>query len=69
MIALLGPPPKEVIERADYMSQVEYDSTISIEFGTPCKNAREIFGGPYFNEEGESFILNTDLCVILADCW
>lgn len=55
MIALLGPPPKEVIERADYMSQVEYDSTISIEVGKPCKNAREVFGGPYFDEEGELF--------------
>ncbi|CAI7631859.1 unnamed protein product [Penicillium palitans] len=53
MIALLGPPPKEVIERADYMSQVEYDSTISIEVGKPCKNAREVFGGPYFDEEGK----------------
>ncbi|KUM55653.1 hypothetical protein ACN42_g11594 [Penicillium freii] len=53
MIALLGPPPKEVIERADYMSQVEYASTISIEVGKPCKNAREIFGGPYFDKEGK----------------
>ncbi|KAK4867104.1 hypothetical protein LT330_007845 [Penicillium expansum] len=53
MIALLGPPPKEVIERADFMSQVEYDSTISIEIGKPCKNAREDFGGPYFDEEGK----------------
>ncbi|KGO67759.1 hypothetical protein PITC_000970 [Penicillium italicum] len=52
MIALLGPPPKEVIERADFMSQVEYDSTISIEIGKPCKNAREVFGGPYFDEKG-----------------
>lgn len=59
MIALLGPPPKEVIERADFMSQVEYASTISIEVGKPCKNAREVFGGPYFDEEGESFILNS----------
>ena len=69
MIALLGPPPKEVIERADYMSQVEYASTISIEVGKPCKNAREVFGGPYFDEEGELFILNSDMRVILAHCW
>ncbi|KAJ5956297.1 hypothetical protein N7501_010576 [Penicillium viridicatum] len=33
MIALLGPPPKEV--------------------GKSCKNAREVFGGPYFDEEGK----------------
>ncbi|KAJ5356918.1 hypothetical protein N7517_011527 [Penicillium concentricum] len=53
MIALLGPPPKEVLKRADHMSHVEYDSTIMIEKGKPCKNAREVFGGPYFDEEGK----------------
>lgn len=26
---------------------------ISIEAGKPRKNAREVFGGPYFDEEGE----------------
>ncbi|CAI7633752.1 unnamed protein product [Penicillium glandicola] len=53
MIALLGPPPKEILERADFMSQVDYPSTIMIEVGKPCKNAREVFGGPYFDEEGK----------------
>ncbi|KAJ5479837.1 hypothetical protein N7530_005346 [Penicillium desertorum] len=51
MIALLGPPPKEVIGRAEYMSQVDYPSPISIGAGKPCKNAREVFGGPYFDKE------------------
>ncbi|KAJ5050011.1 hypothetical protein NUH16_008538 [Penicillium rubens] len=53
MIALLGPPPKEVIERAEYMSQVGYPSPITIGAGKPCKNAREVFGGPYFDKEGK----------------
>ena len=69
MIALLGPPPKEVIERAEYMSQVNYPSPITTGAGKPCKNAREVFGGPYFDKEGESSILSSDMCVILADCW
>lgn len=69
MIALLGPPPKEVIERAEYMSQVDYASPIRIGAGKPCKNAREVFGGPYFDKEGQSSILSSDMCVILADCW
>ncbi|OQE22683.1 hypothetical protein PENFLA_c012G01675 [Penicillium flavigenum] len=54
MIALLGPPPKEVIGRAEYMSQVDYPSPISIGAGKLCKNAREVFGGPYFDKEGKS---------------
>ncbi|CAG8027706.1 unnamed protein product [Penicillium nalgiovense] len=59
MIALLGPPPKEVIERAEYMSQVDYASPIRIGAGKPCKNAREVFGGPYFDKEG--IFLHEDL--------
>ncbi|KAJ5800387.1 uncharacterized protein N7518_002455 [Penicillium psychrosexuale] len=53
MIALLGPPPKGVIERADHMSQVDYPTPIRIEAGKLSKNARELFGGPYFDEEGK----------------
>ncbi|KAJ9483817.1 hypothetical protein VN97_g9583 [Penicillium thymicola] len=33
------------------MSQVEYASTISIEVGKPCKNAREVFGGKFLHQE------------------
>ncbi|KAI2706405.1 hypothetical protein DTO012A7_5177 [Penicillium roqueforti] len=53
MIALLGPPPKGVIERADHMSQVDFPTPIRIEAGKLSKNARELFGGPYFDEEGK----------------
>ncbi|KAJ5200680.1 hypothetical protein N7472_005884 [Penicillium cf. griseofulvum] len=53
MIALLGPPPKEVLKRADYMSQLDYSCEIMIEKGKLGKNARSIFGGPYFDEEGK----------------
>ena len=47
MIALLSPPPKEVIERADDMSQVDYPFPIRLAAGKLSKNARELFGGPY----------------------
>jgi hypothetical protein len=52
MIALFGPPPKEVIERSNYFSQHEFDYPITLEPGRPCKNIREIFCGPHFDEEG-----------------
>jgi hypothetical protein len=52
MIALLGPPPKEVIQRADYFSQHDFDSPIALEPGRSCKNIRELFSGPHFDEEG-----------------
>ncbi|KAJ5990221.1 hypothetical protein N7522_010428 [Penicillium canescens] len=53
MIALLGPPPKEVIERSNYFSQHDFDYPISLEPGRSCKNIRELFCGPHFDEEGE----------------
>lgn len=66
MIALLGPPPKGVIERADHMSQVDFPTPIRIEAGKLSKNARELFGGPYFDEEGKS---STRRMSVLTDCW
>jgi hypothetical protein len=52
MIALLGPPPKEVLKRAEYMSKLEFDSPIISTNGKASKNPREFFGGPYFDPEG-----------------
>ena len=52
MIALLGPPPKEVIQRANYFSQHDFDYPITLEPGRSCKNIRELFSGPQFDEEG-----------------
>lgn len=66
MIALLGPPPKGVIERADHMSQVDFPTPIRIEAEKLSKNARELFGGPYFDEEGKS---STRRMSVLTDCW
>ncbi|KAJ5770171.1 uncharacterized protein N7511_002222 [Penicillium nucicola] len=56
MIALLGPPPKEVIERSNNVSQIEFDSPITLVPGGPCKNTQEMFCGPHFDENGSEFL-------------
>ncbi|KAL4940228.1 hypothetical protein BDV06DRAFT_197124 [Aspergillus oleicola] len=53
MISLLGPPPKELLERSDSMSQQNWPQPVTNEMGELCNNAREFFGGPFFSEDGE----------------
>jgi hypothetical protein len=52
MIALLGPPPKEILKRVEYMSKLDFHKPITIENKKDCKNAREVYSGPYFDQEG-----------------
>lgn len=52
MIALLGPPPGELIAKENAMAQHDWPHPIHNEAGVPCKNAREYFGGPFFDDQG-----------------
>lgn len=52
MIALLGPPPKELIAKEISMAQHHWPHAVSNGSGIPCRNAREYFGGPFFDGNG-----------------
>ncbi|KAL4998792.1 kinase-like domain-containing protein [Aspergillus recurvatus] len=53
MIALLGPPPKELLAKSDAMAEFSWSNPIMNETGRLCRNGREYFNGPFFNENGE----------------
>ncbi|EFW16073.1 hypothetical protein CPSG_07123 [Coccidioides posadasii str. Silveira] len=53
MIALLGPPPKELLAKSDAMAEFSWPNPIMNETGRLCRNGREYFNGPFFNENGE----------------
>ena len=53
MIALLGPPPKELIGREIRWSGVKWSHAVSNPQGRLSQTAREFFGGPFFYPDGE----------------
>jgi len=53
MIALLGPPPKVLLDREKLWSDVKWGHAVLNSDGKLCQTAREYFGGPFFNLEGE----------------
>jgi len=52
MIALLGPPPRELIEREKSWSDVKWSEPFSNAEGRLCQTPREYFNGPFFSSEG-----------------
>ncbi|PMD34189.1 CMGC protein kinase [Hyaloscypha variabilis F] len=64
MIALLGAPPKILIDREIRWSGVKWSHAVPNSEGKLCETAREYFGGPFFNSEGEFMhkdLIPTDL--------
>ncbi|MCJ1253125.1 hypothetical protein MMC24_000932 [Lignoscripta atroalba] len=53
MIALLGPPPKILADREKWWSDVKWSRAFPNSEGKFCQTAREYYGGPFFNSEGE----------------
>ncbi|KAK2792642.1 hypothetical protein FQN51_001614 [Onygenales sp. PD_10] len=53
IIALLGPPPRELLAKSKAMSKHHWPRPITNDAGELCNNAQEFFGGPFFNEEDE----------------
>ncbi|KAF3484187.1 CMGC/SRPK protein kinase [Arthroderma uncinatum] len=53
MIALLGPPPGELLAKSKAMSEHNWPQPVMNETGALCNNALEFFGGPFFNAEGK----------------
>ncbi|KAJ5852777.1 uncharacterized protein N7529_012162 [Penicillium soppii] len=52
MIALLGPPPPEVIQRYQYMREYSWPKPVRREDGRVCETAEEYFCGPFFDNNG-----------------
>jgi hypothetical protein len=52
MIALLGPPPPEVIQRYQYMREYSWPDPVRREDDNVCETAEEYFCGPFFDNNG-----------------
>lgn len=65
MIALLGPPPKELLDREKLWSDIKWDNAVLNSDSKLCHTAREYFGGPFFNSEGKASCLES--CVKLTN--
>lgn len=52
MVALLGPPPPEVIQRYQYMREYSWPEPVRREDDRVCETAEEYFCGPFFDNNG-----------------
>ncbi|KAJ5413535.1 hypothetical protein N7465_005840 [Penicillium sp. CMV-2018d] len=52
MIALLGPPPPEILQRYQYMREYSWPQHVRREDGRLCETAEEYFCGPFFDNTG-----------------
>jgi len=52
MIALLGPPPRTLLDREKRWSKVKWNHAIPNSEGELCQTAREYYGGPFFDSGG-----------------
>ncbi|KAJ5700873.1 hypothetical protein N7493_011919 [Penicillium malachiteum] len=53
MIALLGPPPAELISKSKLMAKNFWPKPVCDDNGKVFHSAEEFFGGPFFDEEGK----------------
>lgn len=53
MIALLGPPPKDLLRRERNFRKLAFTPGIFNSRGKSCKNAFEYFEGPFFDDDGK----------------
>ena len=51
MVALLGPPPKKLLDREVRWSEVKWSHAVPNSKGKLCQTAREYYGGPFFDSE------------------
>lgn len=52
MIALLGPPPPELIAKYHEMRELKWPEPVREAGGELCESAEEFFGGPFFDKDG-----------------
>lgn len=53
MIALLGPPPKELIDREKEGLRWNSGPRVTNSEGKLCRKASEFYGGPFFDSTGK----------------
>lgn len=58
MIALLGPPPKELIAREREGLTLKWAPAAHNADGKLCTTASEWFGGPFFDENGKHMLIS-----------
>ncbi|OCL03204.1 CMGC protein kinase [Glonium stellatum] len=54
IIALLGPPPKGLLDREKLWSDIKWGNAVLNSDDKLCQTTREYFGGPFFNYEEQS---------------
>lgn len=56
MVGFLGSPPKPILKRMDALAHASFvdDGPVSVDNGPLYSTPRELYGGPYFDEEGQS---------------
>ncbi|KAI3005997.1 hypothetical protein CBS147346_4024 [Aspergillus niger] len=52
MVALLGPPPPEIMQRYQYMREYPWPEPVRREDDRLCETAEEYFDGPFFDTNG-----------------
>ena len=52
MIALIGSPPPEIIQRYQYMREYAWPTPVRRKDDILCETAEEYFCGPFFDEKG-----------------
>ncbi|KAL4915708.1 kinase-like protein [Aspergillus aurantiobrunneus] len=60
-IALLGPPPPQIIQRYHYMQEYLWPEPARREYGRLCQTADEYFDGPFFHNNDIGRFLYPDL--------
>lgn len=53
MIALLGPPPKELLDQEREGRRWNWKNAIENSAGKLCDKATQYFGGPFFDSDGK----------------
>ena len=56
MIALLGPPPRKLIDQEKHWRDVPWDRSFPDPNGKWCNTARDCYGGPFLDSKGRSSI-------------
>jgi hypothetical protein len=64
MIALLGPPPKELCDREREGLGWKFRPKVENSEGKLCESASEFYGGPFFDSQGNIF---GSICSIRAN--
>lgn len=62
MIALLGPPPRKLLEEEEYWSNIPWERSFPGPGGKWCDTAREYYGGPFFDSKGMSSLNHLPVC-------